>query len=130
MEPAVDANYVFAFAGDTRRLGDEEYEILKRVEDQPESSMSEDQVNGERAMDLMDASRNSRRQMELEKAVKLLQGEWPGWWSSRKSNRRERMRAFVMGAVNDERTKILLDTGANTSAISESFARKLKLNVT
>ena len=36
------------------------------------------------------------------------------------------MRAFVMGAVNDERTKILLYTGANISAISGSFARKLK----
>ena len=37
------------------------------------------------------------------------------------------MRAFVMDAVNDERTKILLDTGANILAISRSFARKLKL---
>ena len=37
------------------------------------------------------------------------------------------MRAFVMGAVNDERAKILLDTGANILAISRSFARKLKL---
>ena len=37
------------------------------------------------------------------------------------------MRAFVIGAVNDERTLLLLDTGANTSAISESFARKRKL---
>ena len=39
------------------------------------------------------------------------------------------MRAFVMGVVNDERTKILLDTGANISAISKSFAQKLKLKV-
>ncbi|GMF31693.1 unnamed protein product [Phytophthora fragariaefolia] len=37
------------------------------------------------------------------------------------------MRALVMGAVNDWRTKILLDTGANISAVSESFARKLRL---
>ena len=37
------------------------------------------------------------------------------------------MRAFVMGAVHDERTKILLDTGANILAISRSFTRKLKL---
>ena len=41
--------------------------------------------------------------------------------------RRVRMRAFVMGAVNDERTKILLDTKANISATSESFAQKLEL---
>ena len=37
------------------------------------------------------------------------------------------MRALVREAVNDERTKILLDTGANISAISESFATKLRL---
>ena len=34
-----------------------------------------------------------------------------------------------MGSVNDERNKILLDTGANITAISESFARKIKLRV-
>ena len=37
------------------------------------------------------------------------------------------MRAFVVGVVTDERAKIRLDTGANISAISESFARKFKL---
>ncbi|GMG17723.1 unnamed protein product [Phytophthora fragariaefolia] len=37
------------------------------------------------------------------------------------------MHALVMGAVNDWRTKILLDTGANISAVSESFTRKLSL---
>ena len=34
---------------------------------------------------------------------------------------------MVMGAVNDKRTKILLDTGANVSALSESWARMLRL---
>ena len=33
----------------------------------------------------------------------------------------------AMGAVNDKRTKILLDTGANISTISDSFAKKLQL---
>ncbi|KAI9986094.1 hypothetical protein PInf_024966 [Phytophthora infestans] len=37
------------------------------------------------------------------------------------------MRALVLGAVNDRRTNILLDTGANVSAISEYFAKKLRL---
>ncbi|GMG15723.1 unnamed protein product [Phytophthora fragariaefolia] len=37
------------------------------------------------------------------------------------------MRALVMGAVNDWRTKIPLDTGANISAVSESLTRKLSL---
>ncbi|KAE8997263.1 hypothetical protein PR001_g19632 [Phytophthora rubi] len=61
------------------------------------------------------------------KKLKLLPGERLGWWSSRKFDRRIRMRALVMGAVNNERTKILLDTGANVLAVTESFARKLRL---
>ncbi|KAE9084995.1 hypothetical protein PF001_g26297 [Phytophthora fragariae] len=32
-----------------------------------------------------------------------------------------------MGAVNTVRTKILLDTGVNVSAVTESFAKKLRL---
>ena len=32
-----------------------------------------------------------------------------------------------MGVMNDERTKILLDAGANVSAVSDSIARRLKL---
>ncbi|KAE9078137.1 hypothetical protein PF010_g23243 [Phytophthora fragariae] len=61
------------------------------------------------------------------KKLKLLPGERLGWWSSRKFDRRIQMRALVMGAVNNGRTKILLDTGANVSAVTESFARKLRL---
>ena len=61
----------------------------------------------------MDASRNSRRQMESEKPVKLLQGERLGWWSSREFDRRVRTIAYVMRAVNGERTKIRLDIGDN-----------------
>ncbi|KAE8963543.1 hypothetical protein PR003_g28220 [Phytophthora rubi] len=61
------------------------------------------------------------------KKLKLLPGERLGWWSSRKFDRRIRTRALVMGAVNNERTKILLDTGANVSAVTESFVRKLRL---
>ena len=37
------------------------------------------------------------------------------------------MRALVMGTVNDERTKTLLDIGANISAISNAFDKKLRL---
>ena len=127
VEPAVDANYVFAFVGDTRRPGDEEYGKEDIVEDQLKLSITDEQVDGERAMDRMDASRDSRRPMESEKPLKLLQRDRLGWWSSRKFDGRVRMRAFVMGAVNDERTKILLDTEANISATSESFAPKLEL---
>ncbi|POM67522.1 Hypothetical protein PHPALM_16464 [Phytophthora palmivora] len=61
------------------------------------------------------------------RVVKLLRGERLGWWSSQKFDRRVRMRALVMGAVNDRRAKILLDTGANVSAVSSTLARKLRL---
>ncbi|GMF52855.1 unnamed protein product [Phytophthora fragariaefolia] len=59
--------------------------------------------------------------------MKLSPGERVRWWSAQKFDRRVRMRALVLGAVNDVRTKILLDTGANVSAVSESFARRLHL---
>ncbi|KAG3231784.1 hypothetical protein PI124_g23120 [Phytophthora idaei] len=37
------------------------------------------------------------------------------------------MRALVQCAVNDKRTRILLDTGANVSVITDTFAKKLRL---
>ncbi|GMF54478.1 unnamed protein product [Phytophthora fragariaefolia] len=37
------------------------------------------------------------------------------------------MRALVQGAVNDARTRILLDTGANISVISERFVKQLRM---
>ncbi|POM74829.1 Eukaryotic/viral aspartic protease, partial [Phytophthora palmivora] len=37
------------------------------------------------------------------------------------------MRALVKGAVNDVRTRILLDTGANVSVISANYAKRLRL---
>ncbi|GMF33632.1 unnamed protein product [Phytophthora fragariaefolia] len=37
------------------------------------------------------------------------------------------MRALVQGALNDARTRILLDTGANVSVISDRFAKQLRL---
>ena len=45
----------------------------------------------------------------------------------RKFDRRVRIIALVVGAFNDERTKILLDTGVNTSSMSETFATTLRL---
>ena len=87
--------------------------------------MIHEQVDGERAMAWMDASPNYRRRMESSKTLRLLQGERLGWWLSRKFDQRVKMRAFVMKTVNDKRTKILFDTGANVSAISEDFTQRL-----
>ncbi|KAG3070127.1 hypothetical protein PI124_g21119 [Phytophthora idaei] len=37
------------------------------------------------------------------------------------------MRALVQGAVSDKSTRIVLDTGANVSVITDTFAKKLRL---
>ncbi|KAG3072434.1 hypothetical protein PI124_g3254 [Phytophthora idaei] len=50
-----------------------------------------------------------------------------GWWSSQRYDQRVRMRAMVSGAVNDEQTTLLLNTGAKVSVISERFAKNLRL---
>ncbi|GMF57258.1 unnamed protein product [Phytophthora fragariaefolia] len=62
-----------------------------------------------------------------ENVIELLSGERLGWWSAQKFDKRVRMRALVQGAVNDARTRILLDTGATVSVISERFAKQLRL---
>ncbi|KAG4039266.1 hypothetical protein PC123_g25178 [Phytophthora cactorum] len=61
------------------------------------------------------------------KVVRLREGESLGWWSSQRYDQRVLMRAMVGGAVNDEQTTILLDTGANVSFISERFVKNLRL---
>ncbi|KAE8970698.1 hypothetical protein PR002_g27036 [Phytophthora rubi] len=63
----------------------------------------------------------------LGRAIKLLPGERMGWWSSQRYDKRKRIRALVKGAVDDTRIRILLDTGANVSVISASFAKKLRV---
>ncbi|OWY95778.1 LOW QUALITY PROTEIN: hypothetical protein PHMEG_00034135 [Phytophthora megakarya] len=63
----------------------------------------------------------------LNKEVRLLLAERMGWWSAQKFDRRVRMRTLVEGAVNDQRTRILLDTGANVSIVSARYAKKLGL---
>ncbi|KAG4038727.1 hypothetical protein PC123_g25711 [Phytophthora cactorum] len=60
------------------------------------------------------------------KMMRLDPREKQGWWSAKKFDRRIRMRALVQGAVNDKRTRILLDTGANVSVITDTFATKLR----
>ena len=74
---------------------------INRLDDPPEMLTTDEKDDGERAIARMNASPNARRQMEWKVPQKLLQGERLGWWSSRKFDRRIRMRAFVMGAEND-----------------------------
>ncbi|OWZ13378.1 hypothetical protein PHMEG_00013305 [Phytophthora megakarya] len=61
------------------------------------------------------------------RTAKLLPGERLGWGSSQRYDKRKKMRAVVMGAIDDTRTRILLDTGANVSVISAAYALRLRL---
>ena len=74
MGPAFDARYKSAFVGDSRRPGAEACGNENGMEDQPEPSITDEQVNGEIEMARMDASRNSQRQMESKETLELLQG--------------------------------------------------------
>ncbi|OWZ12470.1 hypothetical protein PHMEG_00014363 [Phytophthora megakarya] len=57
------------------------------------------------------------------KTMKLLSGERTGWWSSQRFDRR----VINASSLNDVRTSILLDTGANVSIITTKLARRQRL---
>ncbi|GMF57330.1 unnamed protein product [Phytophthora fragariaefolia] len=59
---------------------------------------------------------------------RLQPGERYGWWEDHEPEDAHEV-AMVHGAVNDCRTKILLDTGASVSMLCFDFARKLKLKL-
>ncbi|OWY92271.1 hypothetical protein PHMEG_00038796 [Phytophthora megakarya] len=60
---------------------------------------------------------------------RLRDGERYGWWTTHQPGKEKRKIATVHGAVNDVRTRILLDTGASLSMVSLDLARKLKLKL-
>ncbi|GMF23359.1 unnamed protein product [Phytophthora fragariaefolia] len=127
-EPVAEAKYIFEYVG---KAGKPE-----RVWMHGNDGIKMDGIDGElhyskeesRArISNADAPRIGKGAMGMAMTIKLLPGERLGWWSAQKFDRRVRMRALVMGAVNDQRTKILLDTGANILAINATFARTLRL---
>ncbi|POM59122.1 LOW QUALITY PROTEIN: Hypothetical protein PHPALM_36139, partial [Phytophthora palmivora] len=62
-------------------------------------------------------------------SFRLKDGECYGWWEDNYPDRSKRDVVMVHGAVNDRRTKILLDTGATINILSYDFARKLGLRL-
>ncbi|OWZ11271.1 LOW QUALITY PROTEIN: hypothetical protein PHMEG_00015736 [Phytophthora megakarya] len=69
---------------------------------------------------------NETSSRSLVRVAKLLPGARLRWWSSQRYDKRKRMRAVVMGAIDNTRTRILLDTGANH--ISVAYAKRLRLS--
>jgi hypothetical protein len=59
----------------------------------------------------------------------LRNGERYGWWVDHNPDPKKRDAAMVHGAVNDCRTKIVMDTGATVNIVSFDFARKIGLTL-
>ncbi|KAG3133699.1 hypothetical protein PC128_g26304 [Phytophthora cactorum] len=134
----MDAECIFAFMGNGKWPGD----YITNVS-ATENEKERRQVLGGGVEDVMEcadidesisedsfgrvSSVASHEQKGHSKMMRLNPGEKQGWWSAKKFDRRIRMRALVQGAVNDKRTRILLDTGANVSVITDTFAKKLRL---
>ncbi|GMG17704.1 unnamed protein product [Phytophthora fragariaefolia] len=132
-EPAVEANFVFGFVKRSEWQEDINAKDFGCEQDGGSCPVEESTILkpsepvGELSGVITSAAFRERRTNARVETRRMLKGERRGWWSVKQFDRRKRMRALVMGAVNDWRKKILLDTGANISAVSESFARKLRL---
>ncbi|KAG4039021.1 hypothetical protein PC123_g25423 [Phytophthora cactorum] len=134
----MDAECIFAFMGNGK-WPDDYITSVKATETEKERSqvlsggvedvMECADVDGSISEDSFGrvSSATSHEPKGHSKMMRLNPGEKQGWWSAKKFDRRIRMRALVQGAVNDKRTRILLDTGANVSVITDTFARKLRL---
>ncbi|OWZ15531.1 hypothetical protein PHMEG_00010808 [Phytophthora megakarya] len=137
-EPAVDADYLFAFAGEVKWPEDRVMGFVNTTEivEGNDRSLGENEVgevdDGECDGYLTEVSAscwepNETSLRSLVQTAKLLPGERLGWWSFQRYDKRKRMRAVSMGAIDDTRTRILLDTGANISVISSAYAKRLRL---
>ncbi|OWZ04706.1 hypothetical protein PHMEG_00023342 [Phytophthora megakarya] len=116
-EPAVDADYMFAFAGEVEWPDDRDNkQVNKKITEEEDSSRYESEDRTADDDDRPVATLMAWCAAEpgcLNLAARLLPGGRLGWWSAQRYDKWKRMGALVMGAVNDTRTRILLDTGAN-----------------
>ncbi|GMF28152.1 unnamed protein product [Phytophthora fragariaefolia] len=139
--PPVDADCVYAFVGESKWLKTQRREEVNEVntmtiEKERNGSFGGGESNERRNNEwnggsseglVSSVTQKTWHDHQPENVIKLLSGERLGWWSAQKFDKRVRMRALVQGAVNDARTRILLDTGANVSVISERFAKQLRM---
>ncbi|GMF57059.1 unnamed protein product [Phytophthora fragariaefolia] len=139
--PPVDADCVYAFVAESKWLKTqrrEEANEVKTMEIEKERNGSfgggeiderkYHEWNDDRSEGLvLSIARKTWHEYEPKDAIKLLSGERLGWRSAQKFDKQVRMRTVVQGTVKDAHTRILLDTGANVSVISELFAKQLRL---
>ncbi|GMF43181.1 unnamed protein product [Phytophthora fragariaefolia] len=139
--PPVDADCVYAFVGESKWLKTQRREEVNEVNTteiekekngtfgggKSDGRKNEEWNSGSSECLVSSVTQNTWHDYRPENVTKLLSGERLGWWSAQKFDKRVRMRALVQGAVNDARTRIMLDTGANVSVSSERFAKQLRL---
>ncbi|GMF27108.1 unnamed protein product [Phytophthora fragariaefolia] len=132
--PAIKAECIIAFVGKCKwpNEGDNICVSTTEIEQERGASLGGGGRNKENHEDvkkegpdkwISSAHQEEKLHRKLSKEAQLLPGERLGWWSEQKLDRRVRMRTLVNGAVNNTRTRISLDTGANVSIIAEQYAR-------
>ncbi|GMF36222.1 unnamed protein product [Phytophthora lilii] len=135
-EPAVEVECIYAFVGKCEWPEEDGNGIMKTTELLQERSgnfggggmkkYSDEGSSGDDTDNWVASAVEITPRRHFAKEVRLLPNERMGWWSAQKFDRRVRMRTLVNGAFNGSRTRILLDTGANVSVISERFAKILR----
>ncbi|OWY98247.1 hypothetical protein PHMEG_00031024 [Phytophthora megakarya] len=118
----MDAKYLYAFTGKCEWPEDNNNEEnQKNVEFNGEcGTLLQKVVVDDWLMNICEAGEAAPMHA---KTVTLLPEECMGWWSSQRFDLRLKMQALVRGAVNDVRTSILLDTGANVRIITTTLAQ-------
>ncbi|GMF56558.1 unnamed protein product [Phytophthora fragariaefolia] len=139
--PPVDADCVYAFVGESKWLNTQRREEAKEANtteiekerngsfgggESDERKTEEWNSGGSEGL-VSSVTQTTWYDHQPGNVIKPLSGERLGWWSAQKFDKRVQMRALVQGAVNDARTRVLLDTGANISVILERFAKQLRL---
>ncbi|OWZ05805.1 hypothetical protein PHMEG_00022035 [Phytophthora megakarya] len=129
-KPAVDSDYMFAFAGEVEWLDDRDNMQVNK------------EITGKRLESLRERKESSggRRPSQLSHywcGVQLGPGAtWTLKTGSQTAAQREdrvvvgsviRQEEKDAGPINDTRTRIRLDTGANVSVVSASYAKQLRL---
>ncbi|OWY96291.1 LOW QUALITY PROTEIN: hypothetical protein PHMEG_00033476 [Phytophthora megakarya] len=120
-EPAIEAECVYAFVGECEWSVKSENCVISTENGLERSNMldeegimgSPEDSLGVKTEGIVSSVVQETPRRRLNKEVRLLPGERMGWWLDQKFVRRVRMWTLVEGAVNDKRTRILLDTGAN-----------------
>ncbi|GMF34049.1 unnamed protein product [Phytophthora fragariaefolia] len=139
--PPVDTDCVYALVGESKWLKTQRREKVnevntKEIEKERNGSFGGGESDERKTEEwnrggseglVSSVTQKTWHDYQPENVIELLSGERLGWWSAQKFDKRMRKRALVEGAVNDASMRILLDTGANVSVMSERFAKQLRL---